>query len=84
MRRVTFDGRADFDARCLLLAWDAAAARRIFTPRVIDDWVAEPGWFLEGRGDQWLVYRLSERVSARGIPAFPDRAIGLIARFAGR
>jgi hypothetical protein len=44
--------------------------------------VADPGWFVEGRGDQWLVYRLSERVSARAIPAFLDRAIGLVERLA--
>jgi hypothetical protein len=82
MRRVAFDGRADFDARYLLFARDETAARRIFTPRVLDAWVGDPGWFVEGRGDQWLVYRLSERVSARAIPAFLDRAIGLVERLA--
>jgi len=82
LQPVTFEGRPDFDDRYLLFARDQVAIRRIFTPPVLDAWVTDPGWFLEGRGDQWLVYRLSERVPPREISAFLDRAIGLVQRLA--
>ena len=48
LQRLTFDGRRDFDDRYLLFVRDDAAMRRVFTPEVIDAWVADPGWFLEG------------------------------------
>jgi hypothetical protein len=83
LRGMTFDGRPDFQDRYLLAVRDEAAMRRIFRPPVIDAFAVDPGWFIEGRGDQWLVYRLSERVSPAEIPAFLDRAIGLIERLAG-
>ncbi|MBV5275823.1 MAG: hypothetical protein JZU52_20025 [Lamprocystis purpurea] len=63
---------------------DDAAIRRVFFPRTIDALLADPGWFVEGRGDQWLIYRLSERVASRRIAAFLDHAIALIERLAGR
>ncbi len=84
LQRLTFDGRADFDDHYLLFVRDAAAVRRVFTPQVIDAWVADPGWFLEGRGDQWLIYRLSERMPPRETAAFLDRAIALVERLAHR
>lgn len=84
LRGLTFDGREDFRDRYVLFVRDDAAVRRIFTPEVIDAWVADPGWFVEGRGDQWLVYRLSDRVPAQQIPAFLDRAIGIVERLAHR
>lgn len=84
LQSVTFDGRADFRDRYALLGRDQAALRQVFTPHVIDAFLADPGWFIEGRGDQWLVYRLSERTSPGRLPAFVDRAIGLIERLAGR
>ena len=82
LQRMTFDGRGDFDEHYLLFVRDQVAARRIFTPRVIDAFVGDPGWFLEGRGEQWLVYRLSEVVPPGEIAAFLDRAIGLVERLA--
>jgi hypothetical protein len=82
LQRLTFDGRTDFDDRYLLFARDTSAMRRVLTPPVIDAWVADPGWFLEGRGDQWLVYRLNERVPAGAIPDLLDRSIGLVQRLA--
>jgi len=60
----------------------SSSGRRIFTPRVIDAFVGDPGWFLEGRGEQWLVYRLSEVAPPGEIAAFLDRAIGLVERLA--
>lgn len=84
LERLSFDGRADFDDLYLLYARDTAAMRRVFTPPVIDAWVGDPGWFLEGRGDQWLVYRLNARVSPGEIPAFLERAIGLVERLVQR
>lgn len=82
LQRLTFDGRSDFDDRYLLFARDQAALRRIFTPTVIDAWVADPGWFLEGRGDQWLVYRLNELAPAAAIPDLLNRSIALVERLA--
>ena len=84
LQRLTFDGRRDFDDRYVLLVRDPVATRRVFTPAVIDAWVADPGWFLEGRGDQWLIYRLSERMPPNEIAAFLDRAIALVERLAHR
>ena len=84
LRPVSLDGRADFRDRYLLSGRDAAALRQVFSPAVIDAWVADPGWFVEGRGDQWLVYRLEERAAPEDIPALLDRAIGLIDRLAQR
>ena len=79
---LTFDGRDDFRDRYLLFARDDAAMRRVFTPAVIAALVADPGWFIEGRGDQWLVYRLSERVAPERIADFLDQAITLVDRLA--
>ena len=84
MRGLTFDRRDDFRDRYILFVRDDVAVRRVFTPAVIDAWVGDPGWFVEGRGDQWLVYRLSERVPAQDVPAFLDRAIGIVERLAHR
>lgn len=84
LQALTFDGRDDFRDRYHLLGREPVALRQVFTPRVLAACLAEPGWFVEGRGDQWLVYRLSERVSPAQLPAFLDRAIGLIERLAGR
>lgn len=84
LQRLTFDGRRDFDDRYLLFVRDDAAMRRVFAPQVIDAWVADPGWFLEGRGDQWLIYRLSERMPPKEIATFLDRAIGLVERLGHR
>jgi hypothetical protein len=83
LQEVTFDGRDDFRDRYHLLGRDPAALRQVFTPPVIDAFLAEPGWFIEGRGDEWLVYRLSDRTSPERLPAFVDQAIGLIERLAG-
>jgi hypothetical protein len=84
LQPVAFDGRDDFRDRYHLLGRDPAALRQVFGPRVIAAVLAEPGWFIEGRGDEWLVYRLSERASPERLPAFVDQAIGLIERLAGR
>lgn len=84
LQRLTFDGRRDFDDRYVLLVRDPVAMRRVFTPAAVDAWVADPGWFLEGRGDQWLIYRLSERMPPNEIAAFLDRAIALMERLAPR
>ncbi len=72
---VTFDGRDDFRKEYMLLGRDDAAMRRVFTSSAIDGLVADSGWFIEGRGDQWLVYRLFDRVPAEQIETFLDRAI---------
>ena len=80
LQRVTFDGRRAFDAQYLFFARDQAAIRRVFTPAVIDAWISDPGWFLEGRGDQWLIYRLFERAPPAEIAPLLDRAIALVER----
>lgn len=80
MHPVTFDGRADFRDRYLLYGRDDVAMRRVFRPAVLEALVADPGWFIEGRGDQWLVYRLSQRVAPDRMSAFLDQAIGWIER----
>jgi len=84
LQPVTFDGRDDFRALYLFAARDGEAMRRVLTPGVIDAFVSDPGWFIEGRGDEWLVYRLFDRVPAEEIPAFLDRAIGLVDRLQHR
>lgn len=84
LRPVTFDGSEAFRDRYVLFGRDAVALRQVFTRPVIDAWVADPGWFVEGRGDQWLFYRLEERAAPEDIPALLDRAIGLIDRLAQR
>jgi hypothetical protein len=84
LQTVGLDGAQDFRDHYLLLGRDATALRRVFTPAVVDAWAADPGWFVEGRGDQWLVYRLQHRAAPADIPAFLDRAIGLIERLAHR
>lgn len=84
LQPVAFDGREDFRDHYSLLGRDPAVLRQVFSPRVIEAVLAEPGWFVEGRGDEWLIYRLSERVGPERLPAFVDQAIGLIERLAGR
>jgi len=78
LRRFTFDGREEFRDLYYLFGRDERAIRGLFTPAVLDAFVQQPGWFLEGRGDQWLVYRIGTRVSPEEIPGFLDQAIGLV------
>lgn len=80
---VSIDGRADFRERYLLSARDAAALRAVFTPAVLDALVADPGWFIEGRGNQWLFYRVKERVAPEAMAAFLDHGLGLIETLLG-
>lgn len=82
MHLIGFDGQIDFSDRYLLYGRDEAAVRRVFTPQVLTAFAADPGWFVEGRGDQWLVYRLSYRVAPAEVSAYLDRAIALIDRLA--
>jgi len=72
------EGRADFRDRYLLFARDPDALRRVFRPAVVDALVADPGWFIEGRGNQWLLYRVKERVAPEAMGAFLDRGLALI------
>ena len=81
---VGIDGHAAFRARYVLAGRDGGAVRRMFDPAVLDAFADDPGWIIEGRGDQWLVYRLEHRVPARQVPAYLDQAIGLIERLAHR
>lgn len=80
LQRLRFQGRSDFDDHYVLLVRDTAAMRRVFTPPVIDAWVADPGWLMEGRVKQWLIYRLSDRAPPQAIPAVLDGAVGLVER----
>lgn len=78
LRRITFDGRQDFREHYLLFGRDEAAIRRLFTPGVLDYLVAEPGWFVEGRGERWLVYRTGERIDPKAMPGFLERAAAIV------
>ena len=82
MEQVAFDGRDAFRARYILYGRDDAALRRVFTPAVTTALAADPGWFVEGRGDQWLVYRLAERPAPGQIDGLLDQAVGLVALLA--
>jgi hypothetical protein len=81
---VGIDGHADFRAHYVLAGRDAGAVRRLFTPAVLEAFVADRGWTIEGRGDQWLVYRLEHRVAAEQVPAYLDQAIALVERLSDR
>ncbi len=78
MAAVTIEGQAAFRDRYVLAARDPAAVRALFTPPVLDALTAQPGWFIEGRGNQWLLYRVKERVAPAGMGAFLDRGLGLL------
>jgi hypothetical protein len=80
---VFIDGRADFRDRYLLFGRDTEAVRPVFTPAVLDALVADPGWFIEGRGNQCLLYRVKERVAPEAMGAFLDRGLGLIETLLG-
>lgn len=80
---VFIDGRADFRDRYLLFGRDTEALRAVFTPAVLDALVTDPGWFIEGRGSQWLLYRVKERVAPEAMGAFLDRGLGLIETLLG-
>jgi hypothetical protein len=40
--------------------------------------VAEPGWFIEAREDQWLLYRIQERVAPDQMAAFLGHGLDLL------
>jgi hypothetical protein len=84
MQPFGFDGQPAFRDRWLLYVRDQSTGRRFFVPKVLAALAEDPGWFVEGRGDQWLVYRLSHRVPPGEIDAYLDRAIGLVNLIAGR
>jgi hypothetical protein len=75
---VSIDGQAAFRDRYLLVGRDPAAVRALFRPALLDALVADPGWFIEGREDQWLLYRIKERVAPREMAAFLERGLVLI------
>lgn len=78
MQLVTLDGREDFRGAYVLLGRDPQGLRRHFDSAAVDRLLRQPGWFLEGRGGQWLVYRLDQRVPAGETAAWIDEAIALI------
>jgi hypothetical protein len=78
MAAVSIDGRADFRDRYLLFGRDPAAVRALFRPALLNALVADPGWFVEGRGDQWLLYRIKERIAPRDMGAFLARGLALV------
>lgn len=80
---VGIDGADDFRDRYMLLGREPDAVRRRFTPAVRDWFTANPGWYVEGRGDRWLVYRIGDWVDPDDLPAFLDQAIDIIERIAG-
>lgn len=55
----------------------------MLTPAVLDALVADPGWFIEGRGNQWLFYPVKERVAPEAMATFLDRGLGLIETLLG-
>jgi hypothetical protein len=75
MAQIAFDRRDAFSARYILYGRDRAALDRVFTRAVTGALAADPGWFIEGRGDQWLVYRLSQRPAPGQISEFLNQAI---------
>ena len=84
MEQVAFDRRDAFNARYILYGREPEAVRRVFTSAVTGALAADPGWFVEGRGDQWLIYRLAERPEPAQISEFLDQAIGLVETLAHR
>lgn len=55
----------------------------MLTPAVLDALVADPGGFIEGRGNQWLFCRVKERVAQEAMATFLDRGLGLIETLLG-
>jgi hypothetical protein len=78
MLPVSLDHSPDVRDRYVLFARDPTALRPVFTRGLLDALVADPGWFIEGRGNQWLLYRVKERVAPGAMGAFLERGIGLI------
>ena len=78
LQPFTFDGQSDFRQSYVLLGRDREAVRRHFSDKVLDKLLQHPGWFAEGRGGQWLVYRTDQRVVPADEVAWLDRAIALV------
>ena len=75
---VIFDDQPGFRDRYHLYGRDPGALVGAFRPAVLDALVADPGWFIEARGDQWLFYRIQERVAPDQMAAFLDRGLDLL------
>ena len=73
LQAVGFDAAEAFRHEYRLAAREPEAARRHFTPAVLDYLAAHPGLAVESRGGQWLFYRPAERIA-------PDRIGALIAQ----
>jgi hypothetical protein len=80
---VVIDERADFRDRYRLYGRDPEVLLGGFRPAVLDALVADPGWFIEARGDQWLLYRIQERVAPERMAAFLDRGLDLLETLLG-
>ncbi len=78
LSRLTFDGDTPFNRRYILLARDAERVRRLFTPAVRRQLLAQSGLVFESRGRDALFYHFQERVEAKRIPGFLKQAEGLL------
>jgi hypothetical protein len=75
---VVLDRHPRFRDLYHLYGRDPGALTGAFGPMVLDALVADPGWFIEARGDQWLFYRIQERVAPGEMQAFLDRGLDLL------
>jgi hypothetical protein len=75
---VILDHHPGFRDLYQLYGRDPEAVAGAFGRTVLDVLVADPGWFIEARGDQWLVYRIQERVAPDEMTAFLDRGLDLL------
>lgn len=75
---VVLDHHPGFRDLYHLYGREPEAVGSAFGPMVLDALVADPGWFIEARGDQWLFYRMQERVAPDQMQAFLDRGLDLL------
>jgi hypothetical protein len=74
MSEVAFPEPTPFTSAYRVCAADASAARDVFSSSVTDYFAGKPGWTVETRDGEMLIYRRGELVPPKDVQAFLARA----------
>ncbi|MES9992616.1 MAG: hypothetical protein ABW098_11715 [Candidatus Thiodiazotropha sp.] len=73
-RPIGYDEAAEFTQHYRLAAREEAKVRALFTEQLLAYFAANPGWVVESRGSQVILYRPDERKNPDEIVVFIDQA----------
>ncbi|MET0070700.1 MAG: hypothetical protein ABW096_11745 [Candidatus Thiodiazotropha sp.] len=73
-RPVGFDDAGEFTRHYRLAGREEAKVRALFNEQLLAHFARNPGWVVESRGDQLILYRPDERIKPEEMVVFIDQA----------